>query len=215
MDGLAGAVVLPGQKVAHWQRAEAMRQKKRSMKPCYRVVPLGGCTLNIPLTVLRARGKVSSAFLEAGFSQWPLALSPTGALQLLNYGLGKIGIPQELRHLCYQDPADEPRVDSSPIFHSADFTLLNFSTPIDIVMDGLILNQNQLQIYTTECVNHLSDDIKKMVKIWYSHGLGKQNEKIRAESAEGILRVVDNLSEIPDLFKHVIKNCLSRVLDEK
>ncbi len=182
--------------------------------PCYRVIPLGGCTLNIPLTVLRARGKVSSAFLEAGFRQWPLALSPTGALQLLNYGLGKFGIPHELRHICYQDPVDEPRVDSSPIFHSADFMLLNFSTPIDIVMDGFILNQNQLQIYTRECVRNLSDDTKKLAKIWYSHGLGKQNEKIRAESAEVILRDIDKDGDIPDLFKYVLKNCSSIMLDE-
>jgi hypothetical protein len=184
------------------------------MKPCYRVVPLGGCPLNIPLGILRAQGKISSAFLEAGFKRWPLSLSPSGAIQLLNYGLGRIGIPQELRSVCYQDPTDEPRVDSSPLFHSADVMLLEFSTPIDIVMDGFILNQNHLREYTTECASRFSDEAKRLVKIWNSHGLGKQNEVIRAECSEGIMKEIGKSSDSTYLFRNFIQNCRSRALDE-
>jgi hypothetical protein len=184
------------------------------MIPCYRAVPLGGCPLNIPLGILRAQGKVSSVFLEAGFKRWPLSLSPSGAVQLLNYGLGRIGIPQELRGVCYQDSSDEPRLDSSPIFHSADVMLLEFSTPIDIVMDGYIINQNHLREYTTECASHLSDETKRLVKIWNSHGLGKQNESIRAECSAGIIKEIGKSGESQYLFRSLIKNCSSRALDE-
>ena len=153
----------------------------------YRVLPLGGCPLNIPLGRLRTRRILTSVFQDIGFLRWPLALSSADALQLLRFAKGEMDIPQELQQFTYFDPENRPKPGRGHFIDEAEIILVEMSTPMVFNFNGYVLNHNHLNNFLKEISKDDTDAIKRMLMQWRYEGVQLQNETQRAELSVKLL----------------------------
>ena len=175
---------------------------------------LGGCPLNNPLLSLIRRKLAASIHVQMGFRRTPFSLSSGGALQLVNFGLGKIEIPRWVRGLCYGDPNHVPNPAQQARHASADVVLIEMSTPIELVLDGYVLNQNRFKEVVIAPLQRLDDGARKLASRWMNEGLQKQNEGYRVSSAAALLELIPNNSEQNSLLRDTISRTHARHVRE-
>ena len=176
------------------------------------LVPLGGCPLNIPLKRLYRRKLLTSAFREAGFKEWPLALSSADAAQLVQFGLGRIDIPERLNRFCYRDPNGGPAPSGSEAFSRAAFILVEMSTPVVIMFGGHVMNHNHFNNFLKQCSADDPQDIQRELMVWRYQGLQLQDEAKRAALAAKLLGHYSAKPDTPEILLELIERARGRSL---
>lgn len=159
--------------------------------PKLRVIPLGSCSLTIPLIRLQKRDFVTSILPEVGFKRWPLSFSPGAALQLLNVARGSLTIPAQYRNVCYSGLPDEVVPDASERLASADLVLIEMSTPFELHFRRFILNHNRLRTYATAIFRPLGEAAEKASRKWLG-SFHKRDEALRAQRAWELIEFLDD-----------------------
>ena len=153
----------------------------------YRVLPLGGCPLNVPLSILRSRGLLTSVFQDVGFLRWPTAISSTDSLQLLRFAKSEIDIPEELQPFTYFDPENRPKPGRGHFLDAAEIVLVELCTPLVFNFNGYALNPNHVNNFLIESSKDDDDGIKRMLMQWRYEGVQMQNEAKRADFSAKLL----------------------------
>jgi len=151
------------------------------------VLPLGGCTLTIPLMQLHRRQRLSVVLSEIGFRHLPLALSAGSALQLIDIVRGKTPMPPPLLAiLCYQDAALPSKFPDGAAERVAtsDVCLMEISTPVEFEYEGYRLNRNRLRAFIFELAEGAGD--RKPAAQWMN-ALQKENDALREKSAQALI----------------------------
>ena len=179
-----------------------------------RVVPIGGCTLTIPLLKLHRRKIATSVFPDVGFKQWPLSVSPNGALQLINLTRGTQNIPPDIFEICYN--VSPPILPSDPagILSGADVVLIEMSTPVEFRCNGFFLNPNRLRSFLIARFKPSGALALKTAALWQA-ALQKRNEELRAKRAAEVLGFMANDGIEDDLLREIIVETRSQLVHEE
>ena len=151
-----------------------------------RVIPLGSCSLTIPLLRLQKRKLASSALFEVGFTRWSLSFSPAAALQLVQVASGRLRIPRKIRELCYGGVPDSVAPDAAERLARADLVLIEISTPLEISFRRFILNHNRLRVFIFTNFEPLGQAAKDAAKKWLG-SLLRKNEPAQIQHGRELL----------------------------
>jgi hypothetical protein len=197
-----------GENVDGGRRTNGGREKH--MTRCPSLLPLGGCTLTIPLKQLHRRKIVSSILPDIGFMRWPLVLSAGSALQMVDIVRGITPVPSPtLASLCYHDatlPSTLP-AGAAERLTGADVCLMQISTPVEIEYDGYFLNRNRLHIFVFELAEAAGD--RKLAAHWLN-ALTKGSDALREKHASALI----NLLEGNDLACDIVARTRSHIANE-
>jgi RNAse (barnase) inhibitor barstar len=163
-----------------------------------RVAAFGGCPLHHPLYALRRRNLATDLAKALGFRRAAFALSSGAAVQLLRFCRGELEIPENVRNLCYADSVHVPQGNQRRVHSIADIVLVEMSTPVEVVFDGFILNNNRLKERFLGPVRERYPHVAGAAVRWRT-SLQKRHEEARAEAAEEILAGLPTETE-DDLF---------------
>jgi hypothetical protein len=150
------------------------------------VLPLGACTLTIPLMRLHRRQIISSVLSEIGFPRWPLVLTAGAAQQLIDIVRGATPLPPPaLSDLCYHETLpSELQADAAGRVANADVCLLEIGSPVELEYDGYLLNRNRVRVFVYALADAAGD--RKPAAAWLN-ALTKDNDALRAKSAEALI----------------------------
>ena len=180
-----------------------------------RYMSLGGCPLNNPLLSLVRRKLARSVHVEMGFRRTPFSLSSGGAVQLVEFMLGRLEIPRWVRGMCYGDPRHVPTATQSARHHDADVVLIEMSTPIEYVFDGFVLNQNRFREAIAGPLARYDDATRRLVSRWLREGVQKQNEEARVAASTALLGIIDADTEDAVNLRDVIARLHGRHVGEE
>lgn len=176
---------------------------------------LGGCPLNNPLLSLIRRKLARSVHVEMGFRRTPVSLSSGGAVQLVDFSLGKIEIPRWVRGMCYGDPNTVPTRAQSARHTAADVVMIEMSTPIEFVFDGFVLNQNRFREVIVAPLHRHGDAARKLANRWANEGLQKQNEEVRVATSTALLDLLPSDTAEDKLLRETVERTHGRHVREK
>jgi hypothetical protein len=163
---------------------------------------------------LHRRKIATSVFLDLGFKQWPLSVSPNGALQLVRHARGTHTIPPDLFEICYN--ASPPILPSDPagILSGADVALIEMSTPVEFRCNGFFLNHNRLRGFLTDKFKPFGAPALKAAALWQA-ALQKRNEDLRAKRAAEVLGFMESDGIEDDLLREIIVATRAQLVQEE
>jgi hypothetical protein len=179
-----------------------------------RLVPIGGCSLTIPLLKLHRRRIATSVFLDIGFRQWPLSVSPNGALQLVRLARGTHTIPSDIFEICYNASPPSLPPDPDVILSGADVVLIEMSTPVEFYCNGFFLNPNRLRSFLIARFKPSGAPALMAAALWQT-ALQKRNEGLRAKRAAEILDIMERDGIEDDLLRKIIVETRGLLLQEE
>ncbi len=150
------------------------------------VLPLGACTLTIPLMRLHRRQVISSVLSEIGFPRWPLVLTPGAAQQLIDIVRGATPLPPPvLSDLCYHETLpSELTAGAAERVAAADVCLMEIGSPVELEYDGYVLNRNRVRVLVYALADAAGD--RKPAAAWLN-ALTKDNDALREKSAAALI----------------------------
>jgi hypothetical protein len=160
------------------------------MSDCPSLLPLGACTLTIPLMRLHRRQIISSVLSEIGFPRWPLVLTAGSAQQLIDIVRGATPLPPPaLSDLCYHETLpSELRAGAAERVAAADICLLEIGSPVEMEYDGYILNRNRVRVLIYGLADAAGD--RKPAAQWLN-ALTKDNDALREKSAAALIALLE------------------------
>ncbi len=177
-----------------------------------RVIPLGDCSVTIPIMRLQKRKLTASSIIDAGCLKWPLCMSFGSALQLLDVLHGRKTIPTELEDYCYADgvlpPAPLP--DARERLNRADIALLETSTPIEWRFRDYILNRFRVRLHVKSAFKPLGEDESRLADKW----VGDLQKRGMSEHGPLMIQTLDAANNTDETLRQIIMECTTH-LDEE
>jgi hypothetical protein len=176
----------------------------------FRVFTFGGCPLYNPMRLLKEARIASHPFKAMGFKRPPFALSSGAAIQLMKFSQGKIAIPKNVRDLCYGDSEPAPTEQHQAALAKCDIALVELSTPIEIVYDGFVLNNNRLKDRFIHDIARQVPQAGKALRKWRSVGLQGVKDAVRSATAAEALEFLPKDTERDLFVRDVIGTATAR-----
>jgi hypothetical protein len=176
----------------------------------FRVFTFGGCPLYNPLKLLKEARIASHPFKAMGFKRPPFALSSGAAIQLLKFAQGKLDIPKNVRDLCYGDSKPASNELDQTVLAKSDIILVELSTPIEIVYDGYVLNNNRLKDRFIQDIAERVPQAGTALRKWRSVGLQGVKDAVRSATAAEALEFLPKDTERDLFIRDVIGKAAAR-----
>ncbi len=178
-----------------------------------RVIPLGDCSVTIPVMRLQRRKLAASAIIDAGCLKWPLCMSFGSAIQMLDVLCGRKTIPSELEDYCYADGTlpPEPLPDARDRLRTADIALLEASTPIEYHFRDFILNRNRVRLHVKSAFKPLGEDAARLADKY----IGDLQKRGRSEDGPLMVRMLDEAGNNDETLRQVILECTTHLDEEQ
>ncbi len=160
------------------------------MSDCPSLLPLGACTLTIPLMRLHRRQVISSVLSEIGFPRWPLVLTAGSAQQIIDIVRGITPLPPPiLCALCHHEtlPA-ELRGGAAERLAAADICLVEISSPVELEYDGYVLNRNRVRVLVYGLADAAGD--RRPAAQWMN-ALTRDDDAFREKSAAALIALLE------------------------
>lgn len=158
--------------------------------PKIQVIPLGSCSLTIPLVRLQRREFIASLLPEVGFTRWPLSFSPGAALQLVNVARGSLRVPPIVRDICYSGVPASVADDAAERLARAEVVLIEMSTPLELHFRHFILNHNRLRTFVSAKFAAMDEAAKEVARKWVG-SLHRGNAAITTRRRGALLDIVN------------------------
>lgn len=175
--------------------------------PTLKVLGFGSCHLHAALTDLQTRGLVHSVWSDP-----LLSYSPRETLQLVQVQLGRVALPAVVRDFVLSTGAGTTSLPH--VLEKAEFVFLELGAKIDVVSGGFSLTRSKLLDDLVVPVMALGREEGRVAKRWYHQGLIRQNEPVRAESAERLLELLPKAGVVSRNAAEIVRSARGAQQDD-
>jgi hypothetical protein len=117
---------------------------------------------------------------------------------------GERAFPSTMRMLC-RFPHDLKALPGIADFHDLDVTLVEPTTPVDLVFRGFSINRRALQRIVYPAAGENDETTATVIKRWFRNGLVGFNEEIRKEAVEYLLTRISDVTPRERLARALVK----------
>ncbi len=166
-------------------------------EPTLKLAGFGSCHLSAALNDLHVRGLAYSLWSDPSPT-----VSPREALQLIDFRLGRLDIPEPQRSLVV---SAEPEANNlATVIGAADVVFLEFGTLIDAAYGPFWIPRANIGVDLLERFAQIGRTEGRIAKRWYHLGLVRQNETTRRELACQLLQRLPSTRLNAPLVRDVI-----------
>lgn len=151
---------------------------------------LGGCLVNMPIV---ATPRAKDVLDYERYGPFQLLHSFRQMHQRIQFIRGERDFPPTIRMLC-RFPRDLKVLPGIADFHDLDATLVEPTTPVDLVFRGFSINRRALQRVVYPAAGEDDEATAAIIKRWFRGGLVGFNEETRKDAAEYLLTRISNVT---------------------
>lgn len=168
-----------------------------------KLLTLGSCNLNIPLSYARDAGAVRFALQEHGIAT-PVVLTLAEAIQAVSHHLGLRVIPPEMRRYCDVDERDVPPERFKQALASADIVLLEPNTSISVRFRNYYINRTVINNEILKPLEAAGSDIISAGRTWFNQGILRLNDDARLTAARVLVGAIEDEVKEAELKRAII-----------
>lgn len=166
----------------------------------------GGCRVHQPM---RSIARSQKRLVYDGYGPIGGIHNVADILQTIAVLQGRLSVPQELRSWCNMPSALEPAPNAHG-FEDLDLSLIELSSPTELVFRGLSLNQYAVRTRVLNPMRKRGGEAAKVATAWFHKGLKEFNEGIRDESAAHLLGFLPDDDAESALVRDIVREIRPR-----
>jgi len=175
-------------------------------EPTLKLLGLGSCHVNLALMDLHKRGLAYSLWGDFG-----ITYTPRETLQMIEYHFGRLEIPRAVE--AFALPTEPGENTLSWVVRNADVVFLELRTSRDIAYGPFWIASAKLMKNLLAPISALGEAERRIAWRWY-HGLIRQNELVRRDCAEQLLRLIPKAKVDMALARDVVEKARGARQDE-